>query len=326
VQTDNAIAPTPDASLSEVASHPSFSISTHWNAFRHEDGEAMIEEILNDTGLTEIELGYDLRMDLVEGVTKMVASGAVTVSSLHNFCPVPAGASMGHPEIWLLASKEHRVRESAIVNTRRTIEFAGELGASAVVCHAGYVDMKHMTRDLVRLIRDDKQFSKKYEKRKDKMLLLREKKAPEQIEILKDSLDALIPALEAANVTLGLENLPTWEAIPTEVEMDRLSQHFEGKPIGYWHDMGHGQIRQNLGLITHRRWLEKLGPALCGMHVHDVSDQVRDHVMPPHGCIDFNLYKDIIPNNIPLVFEPAPDTPAEAIREGIRIVRDAWAN
>ena len=46
MQTDNAIAPTPDASLSEVASHPSFSISTHWNAFRHEDGEAMIEEIL----------------------------------------------------------------------------------------------------------------------------------------------------------------------------------------------------------------------------------------------------------------------------------------
>ncbi len=299
-------------------------MSTHWNAIRHSDGEALIEEVLTETGLTQVELGYNLHQELVPGVRKMVESGAITVSSVHNYCPIPAGASQGHPELWLLASKDSRTRENAIVHTKRTIEFAGEVGASAVVCHAGYVDMKHMTRDLFRLIREDKQYSRKYEKVKDKLLLTREKKVGPHIEILKDSLDALVPALEAAHVTIGLENLPTWEAIPTEVEMERLFRHFEGKPIGYWHDMGHGQIRQNIGMITHRRWLDKLSPALCGMHVHDVASQVRDHVMPPHGSIDFKVYADIIRDDIPLVFEPAPDTPFEAVREGIAIVREAW--
>ena len=45
------------------------SVSTHWNTFRHATGESMIEEIL-ELGVDAVELGYDLRIDMVAGVKK----------------------------------------------------------------------------------------------------------------------------------------------------------------------------------------------------------------------------------------------------------------
>ena len=71
-------------------------LSTRWNAGRHLSGEAMLEEILA-LGLQQVELGYDLRLELVPGVKAMIASGAVKVRSVHNFCPVPIGAPRPHP-------------------------------------------------------------------------------------------------------------------------------------------------------------------------------------------------------------------------------------
>ena len=53
-------------------------ISTRWNAGRHRTGEAMLAEILA-LGLDRVDLGYDLRAELIPGVKAMVASGAVRV-------------------------------------------------------------------------------------------------------------------------------------------------------------------------------------------------------------------------------------------------------
>ena len=50
----------------------------------------MIEEILS-MGFDRVELGYDLRMDLVPGARNMIKEGLIKVDSVHNFCPVPIG-------------------------------------------------------------------------------------------------------------------------------------------------------------------------------------------------------------------------------------------
>ena len=68
-----------------------------------------------------------------------------------------------------------------------------------------------------------------------------------------------------------------WEALPTEVEMFELLREFGSRRLRYWHDMGHGQIRENMGFINQVRWLEKLQPHLAGMHVHDVARPACDH-------------------------------------------------
>ena len=124
-----------------------FAVSTHWNASRHASGETMIAEIL-ELGFKHVELGYDLRLDLVPGVKKMVEEKAVTVLSLHNYCPVPIGAHRGHPELFTLASNDPRDRQSAIQHTEKTIRFAAEVGAKFVVTHAGNVEMDPISREL----------------------------------------------------------------------------------------------------------------------------------------------------------------------------------
>ena len=64
------------------------SVSTCWNSGRHTEGVEMLEELLG-LGFTRVELGHGIRLSLMEGVQKMVEAGKVTITSLHNFCPLP---------------------------------------------------------------------------------------------------------------------------------------------------------------------------------------------------------------------------------------------
>ncbi len=300
-----------------------FSLTTHWNANRHTAGEALIEEIL-DLGFHRVELGYDLRMDLVPGVQKMVAEGAVRVDSLHNYCPVPVGAPKGHPELFTFTSLDARTRESAVHHTTKTIRFAAEVGAKVVIAHAGSVDMKRLSWDLHALIEKGQQFSPLYEKTKLKLQILREKKAQKHLENLSRCIELLIPVLDETHVTLAIENLPTWEAVPTELEMETLCRQYGPKHVRYWHDMGHAQIRQNLGFINLERWLDRLSPFLAGMHIHDVAQSVADHVMPPAGNTDFSRMKRFAMMDILRVIEPAPNEPPEQIVAAVKFLRQTW--
>jgi sugar phosphate isomerase/epimerase len=106
--------------------------------------------------------------------------------------------------------------------------------------------------------------------------------------------------------------------------MEKIFQKFDSPSIGYWHDIGHGQIRQNLGFIGHRRWLEKLSPKLIGMHIHDVFPPAQDHIMPPNGKIVFQDFKSAIHSDTIFVLEPSPRLPAKDIVEGLKIISKAW--
>ncbi len=299
------------------------SLSTRWNAGRHKFGEEMLDEII-DLGFSRVELGYDLRRDLVEGVFRKLEARKISVATVHNFCPVPTIAPQGHPELFTLAHGDMRVREAAVRYTSETIRFASQIGAQTVVMHAGNVSMKRMTSKLVALAEGGLHDSRLFHKTKIKLLAKREKKASGYIARLRDGLKQLQPLLEECGVKLGIEIMPTWEAVPTESEILQLLQELQNDMIGYWHDMGHAQIRENLGLSNHYRWLERLSPYLLGMHVHDVVAPARDHIMPPNGGIDFSLFKDFTEKNIPLVIEPSPRTPPHEIRMGAEYLRETW--
>jgi sugar phosphate isomerase/epimerase len=300
-----------------------FALSTRWNAGRHTTGEAMIDEIIA-LGFREIELGFDLRVPLTDGVRRRVKENAVTVRSLHNFCPLPVGAPVPHPEIFQLASRSEANRESAVRYTLSTIGFARDLGASVVVAHAGNVDMWTRTSKLIGMMERNSDPGVRYERAKLRLLMRREKHVGRHMDALLRSLDELVPHLKSSNVRLGLELLPSWEAIPTETEMQAILKRYPGGEIVYWHDFGHGQIRQNLGLSAHGHWFSKLSPHMAGMHIHDVFPPAHDHLMPPRGRLDFVPFRQWIRPEQIMVLEPAPGTPAEEILEGVKILSEEW--
>lgn len=299
------------------------SISTRWNAGRHHAGESMIEEILS-LGLGCVELGYDLRSELIPGVKAMVESRAIRVKSVHNFCPVPVGAPRPHPELYTPASPDRREREFAVVHISKTLRFAAEMGARVVVCHSGNVDIPKYSFDLLRMASRNEQFTEPYESLKLKAQLARDKKAPRQIDYLSESLAALVPVVKETGVLLALENLPTWEAIPSELESEQLMKRFHSSGIRLWWDIGHAQIRENLGFINASRWLRRLAPHIAGMHIHDVAPPGQDHIMPPRGHVDFKALSDLAKMDMVRVLEPAPDTEAGHIVRAIEFLRETW--
>jgi sugar phosphate isomerase/epimerase len=298
-------------------------LSTRWNANRHTDGRAMVEEILA-LGFTRIEVGYDLRPELMEGLLAMVRERAVEVVSVHNFCPVPPGAPRPHPELYTPGAPDRREREAAVKHIANTLRFAAGVGARVVVCHSGNVDMPNYTYDLLRLAAEGRQYTEPYERLKYKLLLARDKRAPAQIAALSASLDALAPVLAETRVALALENLPTWEALPTELEAEQLLRRHAPSGVRFWCDLGHTQIRENLGFINATRWLQRLSPWLAGFHVHDVAPPGDDHLMPPHGKTDFTRFAEYAAKDIPLVLEPRPNTPPEDLLAAVPLLHAAW--
>jgi sugar phosphate isomerase/epimerase len=300
-----------------------FSCTTRWNAGRHDTGEAMIDELL-ELGFDHVELGYDLREHLVPGVLSRVKAGQVAVDSLHAYCPLPPGVPFPSPEPFTLASLHAQVRATALRYLEDTIRFAATVDARIIVLHAGNVDMKPLSPRLTELAATGRLHDDEYDKLRMKLLLAREKAVAHQIDYLYAGIERVLPLLESTGCVLALELLPAWESIPTEIEMERLLSHFSSPRIRCWHDLGHGQIRENLGFTNHLRWVKRLRPWLAGMHIHDVQPPATDHLMPPHGTLDFSLFRDIVQGDIVRVLEPAPSTTAEEIIAGRHIIAEAW--
>jgi len=198
------------------------------------------------------------------------------------------------------------------------------MGAEVVVIHCGYVEMKKSTDRLVKLCKNGNQLSNSYEKEKHKLLENRRKNVEKQLSFLCREIDRLLPILIKTNVKLGLENLPTWEAIPTEEECLMLIREFGNEHLCYWHDIGHAQIRENLGLINHISILKNMSEVLGGMHIHDVSPPVTDHLMPPSGNINFKKLKKFVSNKVIKVLEPSSRLSANDIKSGLSLIRKQW--
>jgi len=299
-----------------------FSLTTRWNARRHETGESMIEEILA-MGFDHVELGFDLTPNLVPGTCAMIKSGRIKADSVHAFCPLPP-VPYPSPEPFTLASSDPVVRANAVHYLENTIRFSAEINAKVIVAHAGNVEMKLITPKLIELITSGKQYDEEYEKLRMKLVLGREKSVPDQLVHLYSGIEKLLPLLESTRRILALEILPTWEAIPSEVEMEKLFAHFNSPWLRYWHDLGHGQIRENLGLSSHARWVKRLRPWIAGIHIHDVIPPACDHVMPPSGTIKYPLFREIVQDDIIRVLEPGSSVKAEDIAAGLKLIRTAW--
>ncbi len=307
-----------------------FALSTNWNVRRHEAGEALVDEILA-LGFDALELGYHTTEELAAGVLRRVQSGAVRVDSIHAYCPVPVGAPHGYPELYLLASLDEDERAMASILIGRTLTFAASMGARAVVLHAGRIFLNSFfgelhTRTLVGALAEEGALEgPRYQRLLAKALRRRTARVSKYYDGFCLSLDALLPKFEKAGVVLCLENLPSVEAFPDEQEMLMLKRRFDTPSLAYWHDMGHGQVRENLGWIRHEETARELLPVTRGIHIHDALPLMSDHLPPGKGMIDFAAFAFYGADEVIKVFEPSPEVTPDELRESLQFVREKWS-
>lgn len=265
----------------------------------------MLEE-LAVLGFDAVELGHGIRLPLLDGVLKAVERGVARISSVHNFCPLPLEVMVDSPDCYEFTSHRESDRRRALRLTRETIELAARVGAPHVVLHGGRVRTMRTYRKLLGMVRERKFLTKEYGAAKIAAVKERESAGPAYVARLQKALEEIVSHAAKHNVRLGLENRERYEDVPSEREFETVIDHFASPHLGYWHDFGHAQIKQNLSLLDHRDWLERIGRRTIGCHVHDVAWLNNDHQPPFEGDVDFHSLIPLLPQGCLFVFEISP--------------------
>ena len=283
-----------------------FSLSTNWCNRRIESGEEIADKA-GELGFDGLELGFHTTAAQVDGFKRRL--DRMPVRSVHAFCPVPISAPQGYPELYQLASFDEEARKMAQVMIRRNLAFAAEMGATALVLHAGRIPPPPFP---VRFL------PQKWRGRVENSCRVR--RGAKMIDILKKELESLLPALEASGVKLGLENLPTADGFPNLAEVSSVC----GDLVRPWLDTGHWYAL-NPQPSTLNSQLSTLNSQPLGLHLND-SVGGDDHLVPGEGKIDFSLFAAIAREAEHLVFEPNPLVDEANLRQGLNRLRELWYN
>ena len=156
------------------------------------------------------------------------------------------------------------------------------------------------------------------------MVKTREALAPRYLDQIRKSLDALLPEFGKTGVSLALENLPSWDALPQPDEMESLLADYPGTALACWHDIGHGQVMENAGKGTMAGAARDLASSIRGVHIHDVCGPAGDHQAPGMGGIDFASVAFFAGPQYIRVFEPAAGIPAQDLASGLALLKRIW--
>jgi sugar phosphate isomerase/epimerase len=283
----------------------------------------MLREV-REMGFEYAELSHGTRISLVPGILEAVDAGEMKISSLHNFCPLPMGVNHAAPNIYQFSAESSRERELAERYTRKTFEFAARVGARAVVLHLGSIDMKDYTDKLLEMAGRGQKEHHRYEKLCAEVDEKRETLKEPFFERVKELVNKLLPEAESRGLKLGAENRESLEELPLDSDFQFLFREISSPHLGYWHDTGHAQIKENLGFIHHRMHLESLRHKLVGLHIHDVQFPGRDHCTPGSGSIDFAALKSLLSPDHIKVFELSPKLAPDEVRAGVAHIKSIW--
>jgi sugar phosphate isomerase/epimerase len=276
-------------------------------------------------GFEWVELSHGIRISLVPGVLKALGAGVIRVSSVHNFCPLPTGFTSPAPNIYMPSAGDHREHAQWLRHTRRTIDFAKQVGARVVVLHLGEVGF-FWFNPVKKLRRYERARGEAFapDAPEYKALLaktiaaIRKRMAPYWARV-KACLEEVLPYAEEKGVRLGLENRERIEELPLDDGFGELIGGLSRQGIaGYWHDTGHAQIKQRLGLLNHEQHLARNAAQLLGFHLHDIDAVGRDHQPIGSGTIDFAMVSGYFRPEQIFVLEYGPKVTPEAVLESRR--------
>jgi sugar phosphate isomerase/epimerase len=295
--------------------------SSCWNNSRHTDGEKMIDEIL-ELGFNHIELSHGMTIAKLPGIQKAFDAKKFTCSGVHNYFPAPVEVMIDAPDAYEFTSHRSWDCKRAMNMTIQTLELAAKMKANYLVLHMGSVPMSvaKYTKRLTAMVANGKMRDPEFTKAKVKFIKKREKIAPLYFSRAIDALESIVVRAEELGVLLAIESRSRFEDVPTEREMIHLQNHFKDNPwIGYWHDFGHVQLKNNIGLLDHEDWLSKIAPHIIGGHLHDVEWPARDHRTPLTGELNYKSLLSYFPVNCPIVWELSSTRKTEEIKQALAI-------
>jgi len=256
------------------------------------DPEAMITDIL-DSGFESIELEYRISESQFQKIKPLIKK-KLSVSSIHNYFPKPDDPNIkGSGDLFLLSSTDKDEHTTAIKYTLRTIEYANEMEAKAVVLHLGKVDMENPFEEFKKLFELGKITQKEGKKFIEEQTKIRNSLKQKNLDAVLKALDKLVIPAEKYGIFLGIENRFYFHEIPNLEEAKIILQEFKGSNIRYWYDIGHAVVQERLGICSQKDLIINFSNAMIGVHIHDVKG-IEDHLAPGEGELDLsNMLRDI---------------------------------
>ena len=300
------------------------SFSTCWNSVRHSTGDAMLREIKTKLGFELIELDHGVRSSLMPGIRQIFDAGEIRFSSLDDFWPLPTTTPVAAPDPYRFSAASAEDRERAVTQAFQTIDLAAQLDATFVVLHLGNVNMSPITNRLIAMAKAGDYLSREYVRMKISAVQEREKIAPECLERVRNCLLRVIDYAAPKNIRIGLKARRDYEQIPTERELSELLEEMNSPHLGYWHDFGHCQVKENLGFIDHAEWLRAVGPRTFGCHVQDCIWPAREGQLPFTGGVDFEKLVPLLPTNCLFVWQMSPNRTADAILQSVQMWKERF--
>jgi len=223
-------------------------------------------------------------------------------------------------DIFSLSSPDKEEREWAVKYTQRTIEWAQELEARAVVLHLGKIPSDSPTKNLQKLYDQKKIQSAEGKSFIDAQRKLRAAKSQIYQDAALRSLEKLAKEAEKGGVFLGVENRCNIEDFPNLAEFKALFQELKGSTVRYWHDIGHATMQQNLGLTSQEELLANFGDLLVGVHLHGCRGY-DDHYAPGSGEEDYRPLQKFLKPDILRVVESHHRASREELLQGLEFLR-----
>ncbi len=276
-------------------------------------------EIAKAAGYDHIEVSHATDEP---GLRTLMAQSVLPLSSLH--APTPrARTDRGRWNTDLnLAAEDEIERRAAIEATNRTIELAGEAGAGSVVVHLGGIGSGGVAGDgaLRRLYQAGKTDGAEVESARKQATEQRAVRAPAALVAAARSLDELAVTARRHGVRIGLECRMWYHEIPLPEEAATLLAEHDPAVAGYWHDVGHAEILDRLGLVPLEDWFNRLGDRMIGCHLHDMQGIV-DHRAPGSGDVNWSRIASVVANVPVRTLEINQYQPEESLTSALALLR-----
>jgi len=252
-----------------------------------------------ELGFTHIEVNASISPRMLSELLKTT----IPISSIHSPCPTVL-SSRGIPISSLsLSSLDESMRMEAVTFTSQTIELAASVRARAVVLHMGEVPIDLSLQDRLYKLHDGGYVqTKEYTQAKEELVYQRNSQALHYFDAAKKSLQELSAYSRQKGIILGLETRFHSHEIPNMDEMTELLNEAAESLVGYWHDVGHAAVQQQLGFSLHEEWLSRFKDRLVGIHLHAVNG-ISDHHAPGKGNMNWEMVAKYLPPGIVKVCE-----------------------
>ncbi len=294
-------------------------ISTTWNSVLHSTMQDMLLEI-KEVGFDAIELGYKFTPVQLDEILSLVKDMDMKVASVHNFCPMPVETWLNRfaTDAYRLSSLNEKERRKAIDYTKMSIDTACKFSCGVVVVHAGTVELSQsLVKAPLNLYNQGKFGSKEYIRAKEKILAVRAAKKGPFLESLAKSFEEVLSYARSSGVKLGLETRYYLNEIPNLEETGYFLNLFQDKGLFYWHDMGHAEVGERLGVAAHLDYLKKFSDRLIGLHLHGIKG-IDDHLAPFSGDFDFSKILPYLRKDLINVIEAHPPSTPQQLKEALQ--------